>query len=372
MKKKKFIYILSMLMLTGMLMLMAGCGKRTEKSDETDSGGETKEQQSTEAETSVFVKEKEEYALLFKNAKDTNDYNEKWGGNSTGGGGLTCGISIKNKPEDGILRYNGNAIELEMEGDASWSTTMGCLVYINGIPQKYYTDTDKTEAYVHSFPVEKDKDGSMKIYFTPGIGKNNDTLDVLIKGLIGASYRPLGPHDYLYPEGNTSPMTTGEFKLQMQADGSGNTDISVTDASNIAYTKYELSKLISTRPDGSIENRLETTGFHNDFDRNIIENNKLHLFAEFGGGMEGGEYIITAYLNGRVLKVFRANLPKDYNSRAVIDDYFIFSDEKLEEYDIQDYNIIYYVAVPVGKGTANSECRQGGKGIVASGREVLQ
>lgn len=363
MKKRIISSILAVTVILGMISL-AGCTKSSGTSDKNNPT-ENKTDEIIEEDTAVdtYISQQQAYLELFRSAKDDNDYREKYVG-----GGLGIRYKVIDKPENNTFIYDGSELQFGFEGEAGWETTLGCLIYINGIPQTYHTDENENEMYLHSFAVEKDKTKSMKIYLTPNVGKAGEELYMQIVNFCGAAYRPLGSHDSLQPEGNAG-TTFGPYKISMQVDGDGFNTSNIRNISNKDYTKTELSRLIYTREDGSIKNELEQTNFYNTFSRNIIENNKLHLFAEFGGG-KGGEYIICAYLNGKVLKMYKANLPDDYSSRAVIDEYVEFTGEMLKEYDIQDYNIFYFIAMPANGNMG--ERIKSPSSIIASGKEVLQ
>lgn len=347
------------------LLCMAGCGKGSSENKESISN-DSQQESKIPAETSVSVDIVNEYIELFAAAKDENDYNKKWSGS------MNAGVKEINAPQDRILTYTGEAMQLEFQFHVGWDTTFGFFVYINGIPQKYHTNTSKEELYMHSVGAEKGEEGSVSIYVKPDVGKSGEELDLLVVPVIGALYRPLGAHDSIQPDLDAGRLKS-RFKVKMQADGTGAdvVDIKQIDTS-VNYTEYELSKLIRTMPDGSIENKLENPSFHDTLYRGVIEDNKLRLFTGFGGGNEDGEYIVSAYLNGRLLRSYKVNPKKGYNSRVIIDDEFVFTEELLKEYNVLDYNSFYYIAVPVNQKFNGGQQVQSSKGIVVSGKEVLQ
>lgn len=355
-------YLLSMVL----ILCLTGCTKNTDKNvKESTEYSKTCQETVTEKATSVY--EYDAYKKLFADAKDSNDYYSKY----DNAGGLKSACAWTNKPKDGVITYDGNPIQLELKYEASWDIAWGVLIYLNGIPQKYHTDISDEDRYIHPVSLKKDIEELSKVYFVPNIGNAGDELEMTVVLFCGADYRPLGAHDPLMPEGH--PQGASEWcKINMRAKGTGFDETSITDISELTpYTEYELSQLVCTRPDGSIEDKLKEAGFKNiNFQRNAIEDGKLHLFTEFGGGYGGGEYIISAYLNGRLLRMYRANCD-DWRSRAVIRDDVTFTEDMLKEYDIQDYNLFYYMAVPVSKkintGMITSE-----NGSVISGRDVLQ
>lgn len=348
------------------LFCMAGCGKENIENKElssNESQQESQQESKISAETSISVDFINEYLALFAAAKDENDYDKKWLG------GMNARIKEINAPKDRTLTYIGEAMQLEFQFDISWDTTFGFFVYINGIPQKYYTNMSEEELYIHSVEHNKEEETSISIYVKPSIGKSGEELDLLVVPIWGVSYRPLGAHDSMYPN-----LEAGEFKypfkVKMQADGTGAdiADITQIDTS-VKYTEYELSKLIHTMPN---ENKLENPSFHDTLYQYAIEDNRLRLFTGFGGGNEDGEYIVSAYFNSRLLKSYKVSPKKGYNSRVIIDDEFVFTQELLKEYDVLDYNSFYFIAVPVNSKINGGQQVQSTKGIVVSGKEVLQ
>ncbi len=350
---------ITVLMLCGILCI-TGCSQS--KKTDAEKGSTSAQEGMTEAATSVD--DFNEYTELFKNAKDTNIYDEEYKGNM--GVGYDATIS-----KNSTLTYNGEALQLGFSCEAGWDTTFGYLVYINGIPQKYHTDVSEEELYLHAVPLEKSKEKKVTLFIHPGSGKAGEELDMLIVPVLASGYRPLGPHDTVQPEGDAGKFHYW-YKVKMDADAAGSNSPAVSVIDKLTnYTDYELSELIYTNPDGSLHNSLENAGFKNTHYRTVIEDKKLHLFIQFGGGDESATYMISAYLNGKVLKTWQVTL-KDYKSRAVIDEVFTFTDEMLEEYDVSDYNSYYYMAVPLDKKTDGGQQKQSTRGIVASGKEVLQ
>lgn len=337
---------------------ITGCSNN-ERMNEKSS---VKQEETSEKVTSIDTYN--EYVEIFASAKDDNDYSKKYAE-----GNMTVKFNVVNRPENNTLYYNGNDIQLEIQGSAGFNTTLGCMIYINGIPQKYHTDKEKEKKYLHSFSVEKEQNRSVILYVSPNIGKSGDELNMNIVPVVGSAYRPLGPHDAMKPECDAK-MLLDQYKVIMNTNSNVLDASAITDIKNVEYTKNELDELIFTRADGSIENRLEQAAFRNSFTRNVIEDNGLRLFSEFGGG-SAGEYIVSAYLNGKVLKMYRVNL-QDYNSRAIVDDTIAFTAETLIEYDIQDYNSFYYIAVPVNNKTNGGKQIQSDVGIVVSGKDVLE
>lgn len=350
---------IKVLMLCGILCV-TGCSQNKETDAETSN---TYEQQS-KAEVATSIDVYNEYKELFNKAKDMNVYDEEYKGNTS--------VSFGKYTEpNSTLIYNGEAIQLELSGESSWDTTFGYLVYINGIPQKYHTNISGEKLYLHAIPLENDKEKKVTLFIHPDSGKAGEELDLLIVPVVGAGYRPLGPHDTVQPEGDAGKFHYW-YKVKMEANASGSDTHAVSVIDMLTdYTEYELSKLIYTLPDGSIQNDLENVGFKSTHYRTVIEDKKLHLFTQFGGGKENAAYMISAYLNGKVLKTWQVTL-KDYKSRAVIDEVFTFTDEALEEYDVSDYNSYYYMAVPLDKKTDSGQQKQSSRGIVVSGKEVLQ
>lgn len=327
MKKKIIIIGIGLLFIT-----LLGCSNKKDNSL-------TKSSESiVEIQTSVDVAN--EYTDVFRQEKDNNDYLKNYTDS------MRVSVKIINKPEGNTYIYNSEPIAVTVKGNASFDTTFGYLIFINGIPQKYYTDKESGKEYIHSEPANEGSDSEMTLYIVPDKGQTGDKLELTITDVIGAAYRPLGAHDPMQPGCDVRVLGkyTIDMKAAAQSDNTGISDKDIQELEKINYTDYELSQLIKTYSDGSIENQLETVNFRNTYTQSVIENGKLHLFTEFGGAGKG-EYIINVYLNGELLRTYRTTI-ENYLKRAVIDDYVEFDSDMLSRYSVEEYNTICYVAVP--------------------------
>lgn len=315
-----------------LIITILGCGDKRENSYIQSS------ESMVEIQTSVDVENI--FADVFQQKKDNNDYLKSYVNN------MRVGIKIINKPEGNTYIYNSEPIAVTVKGNASFDTTLGYLIFINGIPQKYYTDKESSKEYIHSEPANEGSDSEMTLYIEPDKGQAGEKLELTITEVIGAAYRPLGAHDPMQPGCDVRVLGkyTIDMKAAAQSDNTGISDKDIKKLEKINYTDYELSQLIKTYSDGSIENQLETVNFRNTYTQSVIENGKLHLFTEFGGAGKG-EYIINVYLNGELLRTYRTTI-ENYLNRAVIDDYVEFDSDMLSRYSVEEYNTICYVAVP--------------------------
>ena len=330
------------LIIMGMGVLItsiSGCGARSNEA------GTESESSVVEMQTSVDVTNT--YTDVFRQKEDTNDYLKNYTGS------VNAGAKIVDKPEGNTYIYNSEPIAVTVKGNASFDTTLGYLIFINGIPQKYYTDKESSKEYIHSEPANEGSDSEMTLYIEPDKGQAGEKLELTITEVIGAAYRPLGAHDPMQPGCDVRVLGkyTIDMKAAAQSDNTGISDKDIKELEKINYTDYELSQLIKTYSDGSIENQLETVNFRNTYTQSVIENGKLHLFTEFGGAGKG-EYIINVYLNGELLRTYRTAI-ENYLNRAVIDDYVEFDSDMLSRYSVEEYNTICYVAVPSAQSTGD-------------------
>lgn len=366
MKRKLIIVVCTMLCLTG-------CNNGNDNRINGTTGstqGTSNEATTTQAvEKTTSVDTYNKYRELFAKAKDDNDYGKKYEDENGNNSGLTCGTGVLNRPEDLIIYYDGDVISFDIIVKANFNTSAGLHIFINGMPQVYYTSANKEELYVHELPIGKGEEKVYTIYFRPSIGKKGDKLDLLLGHITGAGYRPLGPHDSIKPEQDAG-FVLDQYTLIMETDGTGREYMDIEEVNNVEYTEYELSELIYTRPDGNFINRLENMGVATSHSRVVIENDRLRLTGQCRGGGEG-EYIVTLFLNGKILKMYRAKLT-DYKSRAVIDDTFTFTDEMYSEYDIQDYNVAYFLAIPIDGEVSNGCLAQSSCINIASSLDVLK
>lgn len=314
-------------------------------------------------ETSVDISDK--YADIFKQASDTNDYTKIYKN------GLSASFRIVNKPDNGMYEYSGEAIEIKINSQTSFDTTVGYLIYINGIPQKYYTDYDTTLQYMHYYDTKDFTE--VTIYVRPDIGNNGETLNLTVADVIGAAYRPLGAHDPMQPGFDVKTLAGYKIKINCDAYTETNkeTDLinNIEVLSPVNYTAYELGQMIITHSDGTVENKLENLNFVNTQTKSIIENSKLHMFTEFGGNVNG-EYSIYVYLNGKLIKSYKTVL-SGYLSRAVINEDIAINEDMANKYEISDYNTLVYIAVPSGNNSKRNDIVVRDV-IIVSGENVLK
>ena len=113
------------LIIMGMGVLItsiSGCGARSNEA------GTESESSVVEMQTSVDVTNT--YTDVFRQKDDTNDYLKNYTGS------INAGVKIVNKPEGNTYIYNSEPIAVTVKGNASFDTTLGYLIFINGIPQK--------------------------------------------------------------------------------------------------------------------------------------------------------------------------------------------------------------------------------------------
>ena len=316
----------------------------------------------TEVTTSVDTYNK--YAELFDNAKDDSDYMSKYG-SGEGSHGFGDSYYLDNHPEDGNFYYDGKPIELKFSYSTEVPSTVGVIICVNGMPQRYTTDFSDELLYVHTDTLTKEEK-YMTVYFEPSIGSSGDKLNLNVFAVRGAAYRPLGPHDPMQPEGWTGSFS--DYVLNMQAD-SVNKQEEYEALEIIDYTESELKSYIKVNHEGVLINQLESAQIRNSFTRLAIEDGKFTIQSEVGGG-DAGRYYVSAFLNGRLLKTYTADL-KNLKSRALLRDTFEVTDDMIKEYNIEDYNFLYILAVPENRAI-NGGLHLTASGMLVSGLEVLK
>ena len=86
--------------------------------------------------------------------------------------------------------YDGSPIHLGYEIDNTGPPCeVGILVFIDGIVQKYRTDADDNEKFVHSFDLEVDASIRPTLYIDPSVGSNGQTLYMGIMAILKPSFR---------------------------------------------------------------------------------------------------------------------------------------------------------------------------------------
>lgn len=112
-----------------------------------------------------------------------------------GGGYLSVGPVDPYVDEDGngvAIQYTGGEITLDYSiSGAGRGRNAGVMLFLDGMPQPYHTDTEEELAYMHFFSMPEDGDTIyFQLCFTPVTGKAGDTFHLSVCGVNNAQFKP--------------------------------------------------------------------------------------------------------------------------------------------------------------------------------------
>lgn len=260
------------------------------------------------------------------------------------------GFGMSN-PKNGLTEpivYDGTPIELEITlNNHSVDTELGLLFCINGIPQRYTTSNDNEPDFIHVEKYGANETRSIKAYLTPNTGNIGDKVYLRIYGAYNPKIQLTGRKS-VFPATELIGGGGGVWSIEIaiKADTAKDFTVETGKSTNVKFTAEELKKLVFTDNHGVLVDKLERfmVAINNDYK---IEKNTLNINQDFYGG-ENGEYIVSAVLNGYVIKSYKINITGRDN-KAVIKDSIVFTQEEIEKYKISEWNTFYFIAVSSDK-----------------------
>lgn len=115
------------------------------------------------------------------------------------------------------LEYTGTDLEFEYEiENGTVECEIGIMVVIDGIPQKYKTNTNNIESYVHSFKMNKNHTEKFKISIHPSVGKTGETLYLNTLSILNPSFSP-NPENIEYAN-NLKISEAGYIPVEFSCD----------------------------------------------------------------------------------------------------------------------------------------------------------
>lgn len=110
-------------------------------------------------------------------------------------GRLSIGPVEPYEDEEGnavAIQYTGEELALDYEATGEGiAREFGVLLFLDGMPQPYHTDTEEELAYMHYFSIPQDGDTlPFQLCFTPVTGKAGDTFHLSVCGMDNAQFKP--------------------------------------------------------------------------------------------------------------------------------------------------------------------------------------
>lgn len=231
------------------------------------------------------------------------------------------------------LGYNGKEIEVDVTLDNGIKDCeLGIIIFVNGIPQPYYTNDYRDTKYIIPYSINKFTKKNIKIAFTPITGNIGETLTILFGCMLNPSIeatenmKTFGNNHkllFLEPYFIESKYNYGEVKI-----------LKCNNFINLPYQEdNDTYKCIVT-----IDN--------NEVDR-IDIGNKLRLNIELSG--KEGNYIILAYINHSLVPIING---KSYYTLVSLknNQKTIFKiDYEAINLKLNKYNHMYFIMIPLDK-----------------------
>lgn len=267
---------------------------------------------------------------------------------------IDAAYGIKINQGSGIIEYNGDTISFDANFEnGPVDCEVGLLIFVNGIPQKYFTDEIKNSNYIIPIKLIQNTRQNVKIHFKPISEIPEGMLNICIGSMLNPSVKP-DNKNFIF--GNNHKIF---FQPSFQLQSSG---ISTQQDYSPKYKKKVIpdeikSFYIHTSDRGEIVNALDFTTImqvkiNNEATNRLqIKNGKLNCDVEFYGGKDN-EYILSAYINHNPASVFDGKqFLRLKTSKGNMSIFNINCD--LDKYNLDEYNTFYIVAIPItGKGNA--------------------
>jgi hypothetical protein len=333
------------------LTVLAGCSKEKTKID-TDDLQETVInifQQSTKETEKAPDGDEEESTDVYEQAASL-------------GHGLENALVDENN--ENYVCYNGNVAQMDyfIEGTGVSNTGIGIMMYIDGMPQPYYTAEESDYAYMHVFYPEDNQKIHTTFYFIPVTGQAGDKLEIEVVSLWYPAFAPDMVNTFFFA--NFHSMLNYVSWIQYdatpdQADLYIKTEDILVDAEvKTEELTTEKKKYILGKNGGWTEDSLNTQAiamlYIDDTDMYLLESyatdgkDKLHLRVEMIG-CPLAEYDVIFYVNHEPVScegesAFAVQLSGGMISVVEAD---------LDISDLEGVNVLYAVMVPKNKQTMN-------------------
>lgn len=107
-------------------------------------------------------------------------------------GTVSHGVNWSEQEKEYSIVYNGGKLDIPYEMNGSGiCTSVGFLIYIDGIPQPYILkDVDEEYKYMHIIEGEENTDTEFVISFIPVTGKVGDKVSLSINSIANPSFVP--------------------------------------------------------------------------------------------------------------------------------------------------------------------------------------
>lgn len=238
-------------------------------------------------------------------------------------GTVSHGVNWSEQEKEYSIVYNGGKLDIPYEMNGSGiCTSVGFLIYIDGIPQPYILkDVDEEYKYMHIIEGEENTDTEFVISFIPVTGKVGDKVSLSINSIANPSFVPdmVNTFDYGMSHQSLEAMYDITFNQDTEIMPEVTDNLSIMSNESNKQTDIDKDEKVYIQ-DKSLEAELDLdTSVYSDLiiddnsmlldsKLNIVDKNIVHV-SYIMMGHPGVKYKVNFYLNHQLLE----DVSKDRN-----------------------------------------------------------
>lgn len=262
---------------------------------------------------------------------------------------ITASYGIKIENQENGFKYDGDYICTNIiYQNSNINCDVGILLFVNGIPQPYYTSDYNKQSYIHPYELLSNEEKKISIKFIPLIGKKGDNISILVGSMINPSTKLTKTTTTL--GNNQKIFFLNPYIIRSQIN-SNNIILYSNDYSSNKLNSSTLEKYTYIKSDGSKINILDKDVVFelSDDDNNPLNkiesiNNTLYCNIQLISGKEE-EYTLTAYINHKPVPLFNNRYYASVKTKSGYK-IKINVDFDLSKINISKYNSFYVIAIP--------------------------
>lgn len=271
-------------------------------------------------------------------------------------GTVSHGVNWSEEEKNYSFVYNGGQLEIPYGMNGSGiCTSVGFLLYMDGIPQPYaIKGMDEEYKYMHVIEGKEHTDTEFVISFIPVTGKAGDTISLSINSLANPSFIPDMVSTFDYGMSHQSLESVYDITFHQDAERMSENADELCIMSNVSNKQTDIDKEEKTYiQEKSLESELDLdTSVYSDLNiddnsmlidnkLNIVDKNRVHV-SYIMMGHPGVKYKVNFYLNHQLL----ADASKDTNEIELATGKMNTIEFDLDVSEFTD-GTFYAIAVPV-------------------------
>lgn len=261
--------------------------------------------------------------------------------------------SINVNKDGDYLYINNNEINVDItinNGDNDCS--IGVFIFANGIAQRYYTSDNDSLSYIIPYHIKANNEKKITLNFTPTIENITGDISIVFGSMVN-------PNVKLLKDTNNIGFNQNIFFLSpYKVINNDNLCLNKNKQLTIDYSFYNqpinkdiIDEYSKTDKDGNTINYLDENVILSTNEENhiVIKDKRIYGDLYLYGG-ESAEYVISAYINNDLASVFNDNYYSEVSTNK--DNYTVIKiDCDISKYNLNRYNTLYFIAIPVNGNT---------------------